>query len=121
MDDVRCPACGEANPSRFRLCGYCGTSLTLPVVASVTCPSCASENPAGFRFCGYCGTVLDPHAGLVGAGGRPLDPLTGLPPGAGPAFGLPPWAWWAVRWGPSGGYGAAPPSYAPPGYAPPYP
>ena len=22
-----CPACGEDNPARFRLCGYCGTAL----------------------------------------------------------------------------------------------
>jgi class 3 adenylate cyclase/tetratricopeptide (TPR) repeat protein len=24
----RCPSCGEENPDRFRLCGFCGTSLT---------------------------------------------------------------------------------------------
>jgi predicted ATPase/class 3 adenylate cyclase len=24
---LRCPACGEENPDRFRLCGYCGTVL----------------------------------------------------------------------------------------------
>ena len=24
---VRCPNCGEENPERFRLCGFCGTSL----------------------------------------------------------------------------------------------
>jgi Double zinc ribbon len=22
-----CPSCGEENPDRFRLCGFCGTSL----------------------------------------------------------------------------------------------
>ncbi|MCA1569208.1 MAG: zinc-ribbon domain-containing protein [Chloroflexi bacterium] len=22
-----CPSCGEENPERFRLCGYCGTVL----------------------------------------------------------------------------------------------
>jgi class 3 adenylate cyclase len=22
-----CPACGEENPDRFRLCGFCGTEL----------------------------------------------------------------------------------------------
>ncbi|MGE5689939.1 MAG: ATP-binding protein [Pseudomonadota bacterium] len=29
---VRCPSCGEENPDRFRLCGFCGTPLapTLP-------------------------------------------------------------------------------------------
>ena len=24
---VTCPSCGEENPERFRLCGFCGTSL----------------------------------------------------------------------------------------------
>ncbi|MEP6738763.1 MAG: adenylate/guanylate cyclase domain-containing protein [Caldimonas sp.] len=24
---VKCPSCGEENPARFRLCGYCGTAL----------------------------------------------------------------------------------------------
>ncbi len=24
---VRCPGCGEENPARFRLCGYCGAQL----------------------------------------------------------------------------------------------
>jgi len=24
---IRCPACGEENPPKFRLCGYCGTAL----------------------------------------------------------------------------------------------
>ena len=26
-----CPSCGEENPERFRLCGFCGTPLTPPV------------------------------------------------------------------------------------------
>jgi class 3 adenylate cyclase/tetratricopeptide (TPR) repeat protein len=30
---VRCPNCGEENPERFRLCGYCGTPLSRPVAA----------------------------------------------------------------------------------------
>ncbi len=132
MDVVRCPGCGEENPSRFRLCGYCGTSLTLPVVASVSCPACGSENPAGFRFCGFCGTVLDPQA--AGPGGPPGDPMHGGHPGA-PGYGLPPWAWWAVRWAPPwsppGAYGTptppgwpAPPAgwgTPPPGWGPPPP
>ena len=24
---VKCPGCGEENPPKFRLCGYCGTPL----------------------------------------------------------------------------------------------
>ena len=27
MDVVLCPSCGEENPAKFRLCGYCGTPL----------------------------------------------------------------------------------------------
>ena len=27
MDTVACPSCGEENPAKFRLCGFCGTPL----------------------------------------------------------------------------------------------
>jgi len=30
---IRCPACGEENPERFRLCGYCGAALAPPAPA----------------------------------------------------------------------------------------
>ena len=30
---LRCPNCGEENPERFRLCGYCGAQLSRPVAA----------------------------------------------------------------------------------------
>jgi class 3 adenylate cyclase len=30
---VRCPDCGEENPARFRLCGYCGAQLAPPAAA----------------------------------------------------------------------------------------
>ncbi len=30
---VRCPNCGEENPAKFRLCGYCGAQLARPVAA----------------------------------------------------------------------------------------
>jgi class 3 adenylate cyclase/tetratricopeptide (TPR) repeat protein len=29
----RCPDCGEENPERFRLCGYCGAQLSRPVAS----------------------------------------------------------------------------------------
>jgi class 3 adenylate cyclase/tetratricopeptide (TPR) repeat protein len=29
-----CPSCGEENPERFRLCGFCGTPLAPPVAAT---------------------------------------------------------------------------------------
>ena len=27
METIACPNCGEQNPAKFRLCGYCGTAL----------------------------------------------------------------------------------------------
>ena len=30
---IVCPSCGEENPERFRLCGFCGTPLAAPVAA----------------------------------------------------------------------------------------
>jgi class 3 adenylate cyclase/tetratricopeptide (TPR) repeat protein len=30
---LRCPDCGEENPERFRLCGFCGAQLSPPVAA----------------------------------------------------------------------------------------
>jgi len=57
VDTVRCPSCGEENPAKFRLCGFCGTSLT-PAPETVRCANCGEENPAKFRLCGFCGTPL---------------------------------------------------------------
>jgi len=69
---VRCPGCGEENPARFRLCGFCGTALQ-PVPETVHCPSCGEENPGKFRLCGFCGAAL--------AGGPP-PPAHAIPPPA---------------------------------------
>ena len=33
VDMVKCPGCGEENPPKFRLCGYCGTPLAAPTQA----------------------------------------------------------------------------------------
>ena len=30
---INCPSCGEENPPKFRLCGYCGAALALAGVA----------------------------------------------------------------------------------------
>jgi predicted ATPase/class 3 adenylate cyclase len=62
-----CPGCSEENPDKFRVCGFCGTSLTpaepQPVEPqSVICPSCGEANPAKFRLCGFCGAELAPPA-----------------------------------------------------------
>ena len=74
MDVVACPACHEENPSRFRLCGFCGAPLAPP--ESVLCPSCGEENPGRFRLCGFCGTSLQ---------GAARPPATTAPPVAPPA------------------------------------
>jgi len=34
MQMVKCPSCGEENPAKFRLCGYCGTPLA-PAAAAL--------------------------------------------------------------------------------------
>jgi class 3 adenylate cyclase/tetratricopeptide (TPR) repeat protein len=57
VETVACPSCGEENPAKFKLCGFCGTSLA-PVPETVNCPNCGEENPSKFRLCGYCGTAL---------------------------------------------------------------
>jgi predicted ATPase/class 3 adenylate cyclase len=60
-----CPSCGEENPDKFRVCGFCGTALAAAPAEpqGVICPSCGEENPAKFRVCGFCGTALTPALG----------------------------------------------------------
>ena len=58
-----CPGCGEENPDKFRVCGFCGTALATaepqPVLPqTAVCPSCGEANPAKFRLCGFCGSPL---------------------------------------------------------------
>jgi predicted ATPase/class 3 adenylate cyclase len=58
-----CPGCGEENPDKFRVCGFCGTPLATaePQPAepqTAVCPSCGETNPAKFRLCGFCGSPL---------------------------------------------------------------
>src|SRR4051794_7478166 len=62
-----CPGCGEENPDKFRVCGFCGTELapveTQPAEPqSVVCTSGGEANPAKFRLCGFCGAQLAPPA-----------------------------------------------------------
>jgi class 3 adenylate cyclase/tetratricopeptide (TPR) repeat protein len=74
VDTVVCPGCGEENPAKFRLCGFCGTSLA-SVAETVTCPSCGEENPGRFRLCGFCGTALGgPATGASAGPGAPAAP-----------------------------------------------
>ena len=65
METVTCPSCHEENPAKFRLCGFCGTSL-VPAPETIRCGNCGEENPAKFRLCGFCGTPL--------AAGTPVPP-----------------------------------------------
>ncbi len=72
MDVVVCPSCREENPAKFRLCGFCGTSLA--PAETVACPSCGEENPGRFRLCGFCGTTLQ-----AGAAPPPPAPAPAVP------------------------------------------
>ena len=88
MDTVACPSCGEDNPAKFRLCGFCGTSLA-PAPETIVCSGCGEENPAKFRLCGFCGTPL--AAGTAGGGSvgtRAAAPASGG--AASPAAGVHP-------------------------------
>src|SRR3954449_963800 len=78
METIACPSCGEENPARFRLCGFCGTELRTPVATTVACPSCGEENPARFRLCGICGAWLQP-ASSGGDGAVGDEALPGIP------------------------------------------
>jgi class 3 adenylate cyclase/tetratricopeptide (TPR) repeat protein len=76
MDTVACPACREENPSKFRLCGFCGASLA-PVPETIICTGCGEENPSRFRLCGFCGTPL-------AAGAAAPGPVAGTTPAPAP-------------------------------------
>jgi class 3 adenylate cyclase/tetratricopeptide (TPR) repeat protein len=96
VETVACPSCGEENPSRFKLCGFCGTALA-PIPETVICSNCGEENPSKFRLCGFCGT--------------PLATATAAPTAAAGTAALPP--------APTGAPAAPPPPVAPPVPAPP--
>jgi class 3 adenylate cyclase/tetratricopeptide (TPR) repeat protein len=64
VETIACPSCGEENPSKFRLCGFCGTAL-VTVPETVTCAACGEENPSKFRLCGFCGTPLAAASGTA--------------------------------------------------------
>ena len=126
MDVVRCPGCGEENPSRFRLCGYCGTSLDAARRRVGLVSRVRLREPGRVPVLRLLRDGPRPPA-AAGPGGPPGDPMHGGHPGA-PGYGLPPWAWWAVRWAPPwsppGGYGApTPPGWPapPPGWGAPPP
>ncbi|HEX5015183.1 MAG TPA: adenylate/guanylate cyclase domain-containing protein [Candidatus Limnocylindrales bacterium] len=88
METVACPSCGEENPSRFKLCGFCGTALA-PVPDTVNCPACGEENPSKFRLCGFCGTALQAGAAPIAAGAPAAPAPAAAPPPAGAPLGEP--------------------------------
>ena len=53
---MRCPRCGNDNPTGQRFCGDCGAALDAP------CGTCGTSNPPGQRYCGNCGAQLTPAA-----------------------------------------------------------
>src|SRR3954447_21875926 len=51
VDVVLCPSCGEENPAKFRLCGYCGTPLAqdpgdAPAASAPAAPVVEARLPA---------------------------------------------------------------------------
>jgi class 3 adenylate cyclase/tetratricopeptide (TPR) repeat protein len=86
VETVTCPSCNEENPAKFRLCGFCGTSL-VPLPETVNCPNCGEENPSKFRLCGFCGTALGTPAGAAAAAvaAQPVAAPAPAPPLALPA------------------------------------
>jgi class 3 adenylate cyclase/tetratricopeptide (TPR) repeat protein len=88
MDTVACPSCGEENPAKFRLCGYCGTSLA-PVPETIICSGCGEENPSKFRLCGFCGTPLAAGAlaGAPSGASAPPPPVAPARPSETPGHG----------------------------------
>jgi class 3 adenylate cyclase/tetratricopeptide (TPR) repeat protein len=49
VDVVLCPSCGEENPAKFRLCGYCGTPLAQDAADAPAAPA-ATAPPAEARL-----------------------------------------------------------------------
>ena len=41
---VLCPNCGEENPEKFRLCGFCGTALAPALPPQETAGHCTAGN-----------------------------------------------------------------------------
>ena len=61
MEVVVCPSCGEENPAKFRLCGFCGTALVAVL------PPQEVRKPATFIFVDLKGSTalterIDPEA-----------------------------------------------------------
>ncbi len=49
---MKCPQCGQDNPSSLKFCGECGARLV------ALCPACGAQNSLSQKFCGACGERL---------------------------------------------------------------
>jgi Double zinc ribbon len=49
---MKCPQCGQDNPSSLKFCGECGARLV------ALCPACGAQNSLSQKFCGECGERL---------------------------------------------------------------
>jgi class 3 adenylate cyclase/tetratricopeptide (TPR) repeat protein len=64
---VKCTGCGEDNPPKFRLCGYCGTPLPAAAPAAPALPAHEVRKTVTLLFCDLKGSTalgetLDPEA-----------------------------------------------------------
>jgi class 3 adenylate cyclase/tetratricopeptide (TPR) repeat protein len=64
---VKCPGCGEDNPPKFRLCGYCGTALAAAAPVPAPLPVREMRKTVTLIFCDLkdstaLGERLDPEA-----------------------------------------------------------
>ena len=64
---LNCPACNEENPSRFRLCGFCGTPLVAAAASPPHRPTHEVRRTVSIIFCDLKGSTelgerLDPEA-----------------------------------------------------------
>jgi len=53
---MQCPQCGHDNTVEMKVCGECGTRLT------VLCRGCGARNAPAQKLCGECGARLEPDA-----------------------------------------------------------
>jgi class 3 adenylate cyclase/tetratricopeptide (TPR) repeat protein len=64
---IKCPGCGEENPPKFRLCGYCGAALSAAAQPTLALPTRDVRKTVTIIFCDLKGSTaltetLDPEA-----------------------------------------------------------